>query len=461
QTVLNAGRDLNLTTVVTAASDSLVQDKDNYIKQTTLQHVSSVIHSGGNIQLTAGQDLNSQAARVSAGSTLNVHADRNVNLLSVTDSHLTDEKQYYSGKSGGGSRNTVNIHETSDNRTVQGSQFTGREVAVSAGHNLQVNQSQVTGKQTVSLSADRDLTLAAGRVDAGGSALLTAGNDINLNAVRTTTQRSRGERETHASEISRTVITTGDNLTLSAGRDMNSQAAIIASENNTVIKAGRDIALMAESVSEGDSYRSKNKTEIHETVRQQGTEILSGGHATLIAGRDVTAQAAEVVAGGDIALKADRNVLLTTATESDYHYREEKKKRRGFLSKKSTHTISEDSYTREKGSLLSGNRVTISAGNNLAVKGSDVVADRDVALAAGNNVSLTAATNTDTSWRFKETKKSGLSGTGGIGFTLGSGKTTHDRREAGTTQSQSATTIGSTTGSVSITAGNQARISGS
>ncbi|WP_170978915.1 hemagglutinin repeat-containing protein, partial [Escherichia coli] len=76
-------------------------------------------------------------------------------------------------------------------------------------------------------------------------------------------------------------------------------------------------------------------------------------------------------------------------------------------------------------------------------------------------VDVLAATSTDTSWRFKETKKSGLMGTGGIGFTIGSSKTTHDRREAGTTQSQSASTIGSTAGNVSITAGKQAHISGS
>ncbi|HAW1183292.1 TPA: hypothetical protein JLL85_004880, partial [Escherichia coli] len=98
---------------------------------------------------------------------------------------------------------------------------------------------------------------------------------------------------------------------------------------------------------------------------------------------------------------------------------------------------------------------------NLTVEGSDVVADQDVSLAAGNHVDVLAATSTDTSWRFKETKKSGLMGTGGIGFTTGSSKTTHDRREAGTTQSQSASTIGSTAGNVSITAGKQAHISGS
>ncbi|EBP4061270.1 hypothetical protein CC876_25740, partial [Salmonella enterica subsp. enterica serovar Kisarawe] len=79
---------------------------------------------------------------------------------------------------------------------------------------------------------------------------------------------------------------------------------------------------------------------------------------------------------------------------------------------------------------------------------------------AGNNVDILAATNTDTSWRFKETKKSGLMGTGGIGFTIGSSKTTHDLREQGTTQSGSFSTVGSTDGSVAISAGNQAHIGG-
>ncbi|EKG0190725.1 hemagglutinin repeat-containing protein, partial [Escherichia coli] len=240
-----------------------------------------------------------------------------------------------------------------------------------------------------------------------------------------------------------------------------SQAAGVAAENNVVIRGGRDVNLVAESAGAGDSYTSKKKKEINETVRQQGTEIASGGDTTVNAGRDITAVASSVTATGNISVNAGRDVALTTATESDYHYLETKKKSGGFLSKKTTHTISEDSASREAGSLLSGNRVTVNAGDNLTVEGSDVVADQDVSLAAGNHVDVLAATSTDTSWRFKETKKSGLMGTGGIGFTIGSSKTTHDRREAGTTQSQSASTIGSTAGNVSITAGKQAHISGS
>ncbi|WP_460191720.1 hemagglutinin repeat-containing protein [Klebsiella variicola] len=123
--------------------------------------------------------------------------------------------------------------------------------------------------------------------------------------------------------------------------------------------------------------------------------------------------------------------------------------------------MEEESATREAGTLLSGDQVQVLAENNLLLQGSAVVAEGDVQLHAGNNVEITAATNTDTAWRFKEEKKSGLTGTGGIGFSIGSSKTTHELREAGTTQSQSASTTGSTGGSVVISAGKQAHIGGS
>ncbi|WP_137539413.1 hemagglutinin repeat-containing protein, partial [Escherichia coli] len=264
--------------------------------------------------------------------------------------------------------------------------------------------------------------------------------------------------ETHA--VAPTV-TAGNSLMLSAGRDVNSQAAGIMAENSMDIRAGRDVNMAAESTGAGDHDSTFSMKTVHDSVWQQGTDMTSGGDITVTAGRDITSVATAVTAKGDIRVNAGHDIVLGTATESDYHYSESGETRNRLLSHQTTRTITEDSVTREKGSLLSGNRVTVNAGNNLTVQGSDVVADRDVSLAADNHVDVLAATSTDTSWRFKETKKSGLMGTGGIGFTIGSSKTTHDRREAGTTQSQSASTIGSTAGNVSITAGKQAHISGS
>lgn len=390
----------------------------------------ATIKGTDSLSLDAGKNIDITGATVSSGGTLGMSAGNDINIAANLIS---------------GSKSQSGFWHTDDNSasstTSQGSSISaGGNLAMAAGHNLDVTASSVS---------------------AGHSALLSAGNDLSLNAVRESKNSRNGRSESHESHAAVSTVTAGDNLLLVAGRDVASQAAGVAAENNVVIRGGRDVNLVAESAGAGDSYTSKKKKEINETVRQQGTEIASGGDTTVNAGRDITAVASSVTATGNISVNAGRDVALTTATESDYHYLETKKKSGGFLSKKTTHTISEDSASREAGSLLSGNRVTVNAGDNLTVEGSDVVADQDVSLAAGNHVDVLAATSTDTSWRFKETKKSGLMGTGGIGFTIGSSKTTHDRREAGTTQSQSANTIGSTAGNVSITAGKQAHISGS
>ncbi len=123
--------------------------------------------------------------------------------------------------------------------------------------------------------------------------------------------------------------------------------------------------LLTEASTEDNSNISKNKKEFNESVRQQGIEIASGGQTTIVAGRDVTAQASSVTAKGNIGVAACRDVSLNTATESYYHYKDQTKTKKGFLSKKTTYTIKEDSAAREKGLLLYGDNVSVSAGNNL------------------------------------------------------------------------------------------------
>ncbi|MCC2002146.1 hemagglutinin repeat-containing protein [Enterobacter bugandensis] len=394
------------------------------LKDTLLGNTASITAQDG-LSLEAGKNITVTGANLASGGDmlLNAWGDIAVNANQINDAYSSSREKT--------SRSSV---------TYQGSNVTaGGNLLVNAGHNLDVTASDLK---------------------AGGSAGLSAGNDLNLNAAQTSESSRKGKSESHSTGLDRTTISAGDNLVLKAGQDINAQAAALAAEKNVGLQASRDVNLAAEETTQGDSYRSGKKTVINESVRQQGTEIASGANTQILAGRDVTTEAAQVTAKGDIGVAAGRDVSLDTATESDYHYKEETKTKKGFLSKKTTHTIEENSATRESGSLLSGDNVQVVAGNNLRVSGSAVAGDGDVQLKAGNNVDIVAATNSDTSWRFKEEKKSGLMGSGGIGFTIGSSKSTHDLREKGTTQSQSFSTVGSTGGNVAISAGNQARIGG-
>ncbi|WP_223811748.1 MULTISPECIES: hemagglutinin repeat-containing protein, partial [unclassified Pantoea] len=79
---------------------------------------------------------------------------------------------------------------------------------------------------------------------------------------------------------------------------------------------------------------------------------------------------------------------------------------------------------------------------------------------AGRDVEIGAATETDSHYQLEEKKKSGLLSSGGIGFTVGKQSTRHEIDEKGTTQSQSVSTVGSSQGSVNITAGNRLHAGG-
>ncbi len=433
-------------------------------------HSGSVI-SGNNVQLAGGNVINSgstiaaqnglsidssnslsnlNAGLLSAGGGLNLSALGDINNIGSTISGKTVGLESVAGSINNITRaqqwnvDAGNVH------------FSGTDVGKTAS---------ITATDGLTMRAGQDINVTGANVSAGGRLGMAAGNDINITANEIATSEGRAGRNRATTETASvthqgSTLSAGGDLTLQAGNDVNARAAAIAAEDDVGIQAGRDVNLLAEASMERSSSQAKKKTAIDESVRQQGTEIASGGNTVILAGRDVTAQAADVTAQGDIGVAAGRDVNLTTATESDYRYREQTKTSSGFLSKKTTHTIEEDSATREKGSLLSGDNVTVSAGNNLRVLGSAVAGDGDVALSAGNNVDIVAATNTDTAWRFKETKKSGLMGTGGIGFTIGSSKSTHDLREQGTTQSESFSTVGSTGGNVSIAAGKQAHIGG-
>lgn len=255
-------------------------------------------------------------------------------------------------------------------------------------------------------------------------------------------------------------MSSGGDLTLSAGRDLNSQAAQLTADLNASLSAGRDVNLNAQQTSTYSETHGNKSVSIRENVGQEGTAVSSGGSTTISTGRDITTQAAQVQATGDLALNAGRDVNITTAQESEYSYDEKTKTKKHLFSSTTTHTVKEDYSTTEKASQLSGDKVSIVAGQDLTVKGSSVVGDGDVTLKAGNNVDIVAATDTSSSYRLSETQKSGLMGTGGFGVTIGSAQSRHQLNEDGTTQSQSVSTIGSTGGNANIIAGEKAHISG-
>ncbi|EKP0005168.1 filamentous hemagglutinin N-terminal domain-containing protein, partial [Escherichia coli] len=365
-------------------------------------HNGSVI-SGNNVQLAGGNITNSgssinaqndllldrtgsidnlNAGLINAGGALNLKAIGDIGNISSVISGKTVSLESATG-------NISNLTRTEQWAMNNGyNHFSGTDTGPLAA---------VRATDSLFMGAAGDISITGAAVSAGDSVLLSAGNDLNMNAIQAGERRRYGGSGWYETHAVAPTVTAGNSLMLSAGRDVNSQAAGITAENSMAIRAGRDVNMAAESTGAGDHDSTFSMKTVHDSVRQQGTDMTSGGDITVTAGRDITSVATAVTAKGDIHVNAGHDIVLGTATESDYHYSESGETRNRLLSHQTTRTITEDSVTREKGSLLSGNRVTVNAGNNLTVQGSDVVADWDVSLAADNHVDVLAATSTDTS----------------------------------------------------------------
>ncbi|NYV50460.1 hypothetical protein HPC53_10620 [Yersinia pestis] len=109
------------------------------------------------------------------------------------------------------------------------------------------------------------------------------------------------------------------------------------------------------------------------------------------------------------------------------------------------------------GSMLSAGSIDVS-GKNIAVMGSNVVADQDISLRAQENITVGTAQQSESESHLFEQKKSGLMSTGGIGVTVGSSST--KMTDSGQSISSVGSTVGSVLGNVSMTAGEDLRVQG-
>ncbi|MBE8908623.1 hemagglutinin repeat-containing protein [Enterobacter asburiae] len=362
----------------------------------------------------------------------------------------------------------------------------GQNVVMNLNRDL-VNSGTIHGKERVQLSADSltnragtihgaDVSLLArtdinnigGTISGNNSVLATAGRDINLTTTTRSAKSTAGKNSFERTTLERVagIYVQGDDgkLVLNAGRDLNLTGAQVVnsgSESQTVLNAGRDLNLTTVTTSASDNLTwDKNNWLKQSSTQQVGSEVAGGGDVSMMAGRDVSAQAATVEAGSSLAVSAGRDMSIAAAIDSsEFESHHQSTGSSGAFSKKTVTTHDVVNSETARGSLFSGDSVTLQAGHDLRVQGSDIVGDNDVRLAAGNNLTVTSAEEHGQESHQRQEKKSGLSGTGGIGISYGSQslKVTDNAQEV----THRGSTIGSVNGNVSLSAGHDLTVHGS
>ena len=70
-------------------------------------------------------------------------------------------------------------------------------------------------------------------------------------------------------------------------------------------------------------------------------------------------------------------------------------------------------------SSLTAKNISIDSATDINVKGSQILADESIQLNATKDINITAAEQSFTESHYIKEKKSGLSGTGGVGISIG------------------------------------------
>jgi filamentous hemagglutinin len=354
------------------------------------------ISAGGNLGLAAGRDVTATAATLSAGNHAQLSAGNDLSLNAIGRTEAV----------GGAS---------------QGIETTTHTVTT------------VNAGGSAILAAGRDLSSQGAQLSAGDVLAVSAGRDVTLNAVtdKLTQKDARLEGKTQVSERSTDELLRGSSLDatngliVSAGRDLTTTAATLTSEQGGIaLAAGRDINLNAgvethtweqDTKTKKSGTLSSTTTTTHDATEDKlaiGT-LISGDSITLAAGRDLTTQAAQIGATNDVILAAGNNLTIGTATSTHSETHDKTVKKTGVMSngigvmlgqsKESQGYQQTD--TTPTGSLIGSTdgRVTLSAGNDVHITGSDILSQTGTAI-VGKNVTIDAAVGTtETTQTYKKT----------------------------------------------------------
>ncbi|CQI94592.1 hemagglutinin repeat-containing protein [Yersinia frederiksenii] len=399
----------------------------NMAKDITLTSNGGLLQAGGNMQLsTLNSDIDLTGTRLNA---------TNLQLDSGRDVVLRTSSEQLSSSNGAVLRNQTLL---------------GPLASINVSNNAAIN----TG---------RDFILQGAGLNVGKDLQVNTGGDWILNTVQSSDQisanygygSSTSEHIRHlGSEVNvgGALIAKVDNLT-AVGANINAGTVDVQAQNINLSAATDSLHVTGES----SSKRHTSSVDLYdETLR--GSQLNATGDVNLQAAKDINISASAVQTDGALKLAAGGDVTLTTQTEQHDAQRNHTGISKGLASTTTTRTEDSISQTLAVGSMLSAGSIDVS-GNNIAVTGSNVVADNDINLRAKENLTVGTAQQSESESHLFEQKKSGLMTTGGIGVTVGSNsqKTT----DTGKSISNVGSTVGSLGGNVTLDAGNQLTIHGS
>lgn len=431
QTLIDAGNDLNLTTVAIGHQDSIVWDDQNHLNQGSTVEVGTVIQTRGDVILAAGHDLAARAVEVnSASGAIQASAGRDVRLSSGESTQNWSEARHIAKSDFLSTSTVTNLDETHDTLALAAS-FSGDSVDLRAGRDIGIRGSNVVSDSVTRLAAGNEVTIESATETHGEthyadklkSGLFTNGGLSITYGDQQTTQNA-GSVSTYAAAS--TVGSTQDNVVIDVGKsyaqtgsdvlapqgDINIAAQRVdivearessRSETETRFKqSGLTVALTSPVISAVETIErmkdaADNTSDSRMKALAAGTAALAGAgaYSAVKAGQGTTVNGNDhqIITGKD----EDGNLTSRDATLAE---------RAGGISvslsvgsNQSSSNSVQTASTSHGSTLAAGGNVDVhatgvGADSDLSIQGSTVRSGHDVTLQADDEIRLLAAENT-------------------------------------------------------------------
>ncbi|WP_321872041.1 hemagglutinin repeat-containing protein, partial [Paraburkholderia tropica] len=403
---LNAGGDLLLNTAVKTVDQ--VSATGATRTTSTLGPIAN-LNVAGNAAIVTGGNFEQNAGNLNVGGNLGMAVGGNYDIGSVqTGEHKIVER------ANGVSNTDIN-------------QTTGSSVNV-GGMSL--------------IGVGGDLTATGADINLAGGGVVAANGNVTLQAAKatSTTDSNSSGSDSHGSyseslhrsddTLTATTLNAGNSLTVASGKDINVTGSAISLDKGTATLAATgnvNIGAATETHVENSQEQHKHSNVVSgkevssssntTTTLSQGS-LVSADAVSIASGNDINVKGSTIVGSNDVNLAAVGNVTITTSQDTQTSQSSYSERSTGFGAgggigisygtRAQTDTANDTAVSNNASTVGSLNgSVNITAGKDLHVTGSDLIAAQNVT-GTGQNVTIDSAVDTAHHDESHEVKQSGF-----------------------------------------------------
>jgi filamentous hemagglutinin len=437
---LKAGGDLLVASAGDVAVLSGVEEHGSYSKKTksgflglsksgksqlktTASQVASELEAGNDVVIAAGNDVRLRASEAAAGNDVELRAGLvtetgDINLVSANDEAYSLTEQY---------KKKVGLSSSGGFVSVASAKEAGKQAQSSTSVG-----SQVAAERDATLQAERDINIVGSGISAGRNVSLGAGRDVNVVAAEdSNSQRSwekskqvgvgvsgddngvsffAGAERTQVKDrlvqdtAAASQISAGQDLDITARRDVNQTGSDLLASNDMSLLAGRNINI--------DAARET------QLLEQQRSEERQGLGVTVNHNYGNTKDAIANAGNGDNNVSKGSSTLKAIDAYSQFISGSTADVRLGNSQQSTSQQYIEQSN--RSSTLSAGNDLNLLANNDVTVRGGQLEAGRDINV-KGRDVTFDVAQGTSSQESQQSQSWGGIHGgtSGGIKVGIG------------------------------------------